>query len=129
MPSNRFSLIDDTVRCSCNGYTLDKLIQPRILILFNRHHERLHGYRIIELLNDESFSDEPIDSTGIYRTLNLMENKKLLCSEWEINETGPAKKVYRITERGKSCLVNWIKTLKKYQESISQILEIYEAYI
>ena len=127
MPDNRLSLIDEKVRCSCNGYNLDKLIQPRILVLLSKHHKQLHGYRIIELLNDKSFFNEPIDSTGIYRTLNLMETKKLLSSEWEINAAGPAKKVYQITEDGESCLINWIGTLEKYQESITQILEIHEA--
>lgn len=124
--NNGQSPISDKGKCSCEGYNLDKLIQPKILVLLNRYHEGLHGYRIIEILNQKPLLNEPADSTGIYRALKTMEEKKLLLSDWDTSGTGPAKKVYRITEAGRACLMNWVKTLKKYQESILLILSDYE---
>ncbi|EQB22708.1 Transcriptional regulator, PadR family [Dehalobacter sp. UNSWDHB] len=120
------NLINNKGKCSCEGYNLDKLIQPKILVLLNKHHEGLHGYRIIEVLNQQPLWNEPADSTGIYRALKTMEDKKLLQSDWDTSGAGPAKKIYRITETGRTCLANWVKTLKKYQESILQILSDYE---
>ncbi|UWG97604.1 MAG: helix-turn-helix transcriptional regulator [Candidatus Dehalobacter alkaniphilus] len=127
MKNNEQNLINnDKGKCSCEGYNLDKLIQPKILVLLNKHHEGLHGYRIIEILNHQPLWNEPVDSTGIYRALKIMEEKKLLLSDWDTSGTGPAKKVYKITEPGRICLNNWVKTLKKYQESILLILSDFE---
>lgn len=123
----RKTLVVDRGKCSCKGHYLDKLIKPKILVLLNKYQEGLHGYRIIEILNQQPLWNEPVDSTGIYRTLNVMEERGLLLSDWDTSSTGPAKKIYKITEEGRDCLKNWLQTLKKYQESILQILRDYES--
>ncbi len=111
------SLIDAKAKCSCRGYNLDKLLQPNILILLAK--QNLHGYSIIqELENKNLFNGEKADNTGIYRTLNNLEEKGLIQFEWELESTGPAKKVYHITEAGLECLSNWIETLENYRKTI-----------
>ncbi|UWG98719.1 helix-turn-helix transcriptional regulator [Dehalobacter sp. DCM] len=126
MKNNEFDLIDDINKCSCLGYNLDKLIQPKILITLNRQDEPLHGYRIIELLNENFFCNNHVDSTGIYRALKTLEEHNILGFEWDTTGTGPAKKTYWLTEAGKKCLANWIKTLKEYQKNICQIIDTFE---
>lgn len=116
------SLIDKKVKCSCKGYNLDKLLQPNVLILLAR--QNLHGYSIIqELENKDLFNGERADNTGIYRTLNTLEEKGLVRSEWELESTGPAKKVYRITDAGLECLENWVGTLEAYNRTIDAIID------
>lgn len=114
--------IDKKVKCSCKGYNLDKLLQPNILILLAK--QNLHGYSIIqELENKDLFNGERADNTGIYRTLNMLEEKGLVKSEWELESTGPAKKVYHITEAGLDCLGNWVVTLETYNKTIHMIID------
>ncbi len=108
-------------KCSCKGYTLDKLLQPNILILLAK--QNLHGYSIIQALEDKNlFNGEKADNTGVYRTLNTLEEKGLVQSEWEMEKTGPAKKVYRITDNGLDCLSTWIGTLETYSKTIHSII-------
>lgn len=115
------SLIDAKVKCSCKGYNLDKLLQPNILILLAK--QNLHGYSIIqELENKNLFYGERADNTGIYRTLNHLEEKGLIQFDWELENTGPAKKVYHITDVGLECLSNWIGTLVNYKNTIDTII-------
>jgi PadR family transcriptional regulator PadR len=109
-------------KCSCKGYNLDKLIQPNILTLLAG--QDLHGYLIIqELENKNMFQGEKADSTGIYRTLKLMEDKGLVNSRWDLGGSGTAKKVYCITEDGLNCLRNWVNTLRSYRDTIDQIIK------
>lgn len=121
MSNNRQGIINVKVKCSCKGYNLDKLLQPNILILLAK--QNLHGYLIIqELENKNLFRGEKFDNTGIYRTLKTLEDRALVDSEWDIDGTGAAKKVYKITNAGRECLKNWIKTLEDYKQIIETII-------
>lgn len=115
-------LIRDRVKCSCKGSNLDKLLQPSILSLLEK--QELHGYLIIKELEDKNLLyEEEADKTGIYRTLKVLENRGLVKSEWDVDGSGAAKKVYWITEEGKNCLINWIYTLENYKKTIDNIIE------
>ncbi|NLY71991.1 MAG: PadR family transcriptional regulator [Clostridiales bacterium] len=114
-------LDDKNIKCSCKGYNLDKLLQPNILIILAE--QNMHGYMIIhELENRSMFEDEKADNTGIYRTLKTLEDRGMVRSEWVIEEAGPAKKNYMITDKGLECLSNWISTLELYNKKIDKII-------
>jgi len=116
------NLIKEELKCSCRGYNLDKLLQPRILTILAK--QKLHGYLIIqELENRNLFQGEKADRTGIYRTLSILEEKGLVQFEWNLESTGPARKTYKITEAGIECLSNWIRTLEDYRKAINVIIE------
>jgi DNA-binding PadR family transcriptional regulator len=120
MSNNRLSLIDENIKCSCRGYNLDKLIQPNILIILAK--QNLHGYLIIQELEKNLFYEEKIDNTGVYRALKILEEKEMIRFEWVLEESGPAKKNYMITEKGIECLKNWVDTLDNYKLSIEKII-------
>lgn len=122
MPEKIHTPIEKRGKCSCKGYNLDKLLQPNILILLAK--QNLHGYSIIqELENKNLFNGERADNTGVYRTLNTLEEKGLVQSQWEMEKTGPAKKVYQITKDGWDCLSYWIGTLETYSKTIRSIID------
>jgi DNA-binding PadR family transcriptional regulator len=120
MSNNRLSLIDENIKCSCRGYNLDKLIQPNILIILAK--QNLHGYLIIQELEKKLFYEEKLDNTGVYRALKTLEEKEMIRFEWVLEESGPAKKNYMITEKGMECLKNWLETLENYKKSIEKII-------
>ena len=116
------SQLPEGEKCSCKGYTLDKLLQPNILSLLAKGD--LHGYHIIqELENRNLFMGERTDNTGVYRALKTMEEKDLLSSRWDVIGGGPAKRVYSITPKGLECLSRWVETLEAYQKTIALIIE------
>jgi len=116
------NLIAKDIRCSCRGYNLDKMLQPNILILLSK--QDMHGYSIIQALESKNlFKGEKPDNTGVYRALRVLENRGVVSSEWDIDDPGPAKKIYRITDMGRECLYNWIDTLENYKKTIDMIIK------
>jgi PadR family transcriptional regulator, regulatory protein PadR len=107
--------------CPCAGGTLDWLIQPAILMVLAE--EPLHGYRIGERLGEmPTFAARKPDISGVYRFLKSMESKQLVTGEWDLSESGPARKCYHLTSTGRRCLQQWIRTLEDYREHITTLL-------
>ncbi len=114
-------LIGADDKCSCKGYNLDKLLQPNILMLLAN--QSLHGYSIIQELESKAlFQGEKADNTGVYRTLGRLEERGMIRFEWALESSGPAKKIYHITDEGRECLVNWAATLENYRNAIDKMI-------
>lgn len=112
----------DFDQCACAGINLDKLIQPMILIFLAK--QELHGYGLVqEITNSPMLKGAKPDPTGVYRFLRSMESRNLIVSSWELVESGPPKKTYKITEEGIACVEKWIVTLRDYMNSIETLLE------
>ena len=128
MSDIRDGLINDDIKCSCRGFNLDKLLQPRILTLLMQGD--LHGYVMIQSLEKQDpFGFDKVDNAGVYRTLKKMESQKLIYSKWIHQESGAAKKIYRISAKGRESLCTWIHTLEQYQQGIERILIKAKTYI
>ncbi len=113
----------DLDTCPCSGGTLDRLVQPAILVILMDG--PLHGYRVAERIGQmPGFASTKPDKSGVYRFLKTMEGKGLLASSWDVSDGGPAKRVYRITESGEACLHKWITTLEGYRKSITNLLRL-----
>jgi len=113
--------MSDLDRCSCAGINLDKLVQPAILTLLAE--QDLHGYGLIQrIMTFPLFRGEKPDPTGVYRFLKAMERRSLVAAQWDIMESGPPKKTYKITAEGKACLAQWISTLADYREAIDALV-------
>lgn len=111
----------DLIDCPCTGGTLDRLIQPAILLVLQGG--PLHGYRIAERIAAiPGFAGHKPDVSGVYRFLKSMERKGLLTGSWNVSESGPARKCYQITSGGRQCLAEWTKTLEEYRRSIAALL-------
>ena len=112
----------DLADCPCAGGTLDRLIQPAILLVLAE--EPLHGYRLAERIGQmPMFRKAKPDASGIYRFLKTMEGKGLVAASWDVSGSGPARKSYQITPSGERCLRQWIETLQEYREGITSLLK------
>jgi len=113
----------DFDQCACAGINLDKLVQPTILLFLTE--QNLHGYGLIQKIMDSPmFKGEKPDPTGIYRFLKSMEDRQLVVSSWDLAESGPPKKIYKITGEGEACLQRWISTLRDYLASIETLVAV-----
>jgi DNA-binding PadR family transcriptional regulator len=123
MSPSRTNPLRDFQDCPCAGTTLDKLIQPAILVILANG--PLHGYQLAEQIGEMPMLGgcKP-DVSGIYRFLKAMERKDLVVSSWSVSESGPAKKSYQITPTGKHCLRRWIGTLETYRDGIATLLKM-----
>lgn len=102
-------------KCCCR---FDHFLEPRLLLLLREKDS--YGYELAERLNEISFLDQELEEPTIYRTLRDMEKEKLVESRWVIGESGPPKRVYKITPAGEERLKLWVsysETRKKFLES------------
>ena len=113
--------------CPCSGNTLDRLVRPSVMAVLARHPEGLHGYALTQQLSGLAiFHEIPPDTTGLYRVLKAMELEGYLESNWQIDTSGPARKVYTLTQPGWGCLQQWLGTLQVYAQNLSSTLEYIE---
>lgn len=83
----------------------------------------LHGYKLIQELTRYGFTS--IDQGNVYRTLRQLEKDNLIKSEWDTTTSGPAKRIYSITESGEAYLSTCTDALEQYQSIINRFFTIY----
>lgn len=111
----------DFDQCPCSGKTLGRLIQPMIMALLAE--EPLHGYLLVQRMGQtRMFCHQPPDPTGVYRMLRSMEDDELVTSNWDLGDTGPAKRRFALTPQGRECLAAWTRTLEQYAGAINELL-------
>lgn len=113
----------DFTACACSGANLPKLVQPSIMAALSK--ASLHGYAIAQQLAREgTHLNAPPDHSGIYRLLRSMEKRGLLTSTLAESDSGPARREYALTERGRQCLEQWMGALSRYREMIDAVLKL-----
>lgn len=107
--------------CPCAGATLARLIQPAVLTVLAGGAR--HGYRIVErLAASPVMAGNRPDPTGVYRVLRSMEKRRLVVGAWDLSDSGPARRRYRLTPAGRRCLGRWVATLAEYHRAIRGLL-------
>ncbi|MDR0501512.1 MAG: helix-turn-helix transcriptional regulator [Coriobacteriales bacterium] len=108
--------------CAVLGSTLSRLSQPTILTILAASDEPLHGYIIVQRAADSPmFGGKKPDAAGVYRTLKNMEESNLVVSQWETPKAGPAKRMFMLTDNGRTTLRRWIDSLACYQATIEEL--------
>lgn len=111
----------DLDACSCAGRHLDKFIQPAVLAILAK--EPQHGYAVVEQIKlMPMLEGQAPDSAGVYRLLSAMQERGLVQSHWDTSGSGPAKKLFCLTDSGRECLARWLATLDDYHHRLGQML-------
>lgn len=87
--------------------------------------ETCHGYELMEELEELGFGE--INAGTLYRTLRQIEREGLCRSEWETSNSGPARRVYSLTDAGEDYLEAWAEGCKKYQQIMDAFNRTYDA--
>jgi poly-beta-hydroxybutyrate-responsive repressor len=102
------------------GSMRDMLI-PYVLLAVSL--QRAHGYLIEEYLRNLGFLS--LEMSTLYRTLRQLEKDGLLHSGWEPGPSGPARRVYTLTDAGRAWLDAWAGALVGYRELIDRFFGLY----
>jgi poly-beta-hydroxybutyrate-responsive repressor len=86
--------------------------------------QRAHGYLIEEYLRGVGFFS--LEMSTLYRTLRQLEKDGLLHSTWEPGPTGPARRVYSLTDVGRGWLDQWASTLDVYRRMLDRFFGLYQ---
>lgn len=82
------------------------------LVLAVVEQEPLHGYGISARLEEMGAGE--VQGGTLYPVLKKLSNARLIEADWSMGDSGPAKKVYRLTKEGKAALReqrgDWVET-------------------
>ncbi len=98
-------------------------IQPCILLLLYQNNS--YGYELIENLKNKGFFDATPDPGTVYRILRKYEKDGLVVSKWLESESGPAKRLYWLTNLGVENLINWADMIKKKVDALNRFLSVF----
>ena len=108
--------------CRCKVERVPNFAQPRLLLELAK--KPAHGYELIERLGQEgSLSPDP---GNFYRMLRSLEEEGLVCSTWDTQNSGPARRVYELSEQGYEFLHAWAVTIHQTHQSLVRFLTDYE---
>lgn len=99
------------------------ILAPFVLLAVSL--QRSHGYVIEDYLRALGLFG--ITMSTLYRTLRQMEKDGYLESTWEPGPTGPARRVYTITDAGNVWLDASAAMLGAYRETIDRFFGLYGA--
>ena len=113
----------NSAECHCKVERVPSYAMPRLLLELAK--KSSHGYELIERLTQESSG--AIDPGNFYRMLRSLEEDKLVCSTWETQASGPARRVYELTDQGTEFLHAWAATIHQTHQSLDRFLTEYQA--
>ena len=124
--------LEDTTTCPCCTPVADpesspcttgiggKFMEPVLLLLLARG--QAHGYGLLGQLSDFKIS---ADTSALYRTLRILEEREFLRSEWDTDRTGPARRCYSLSNKGKEYLKSWVPTVREDRQRLDRFLTAY----
>jgi poly-beta-hydroxybutyrate-responsive repressor len=98
-----------------------EMLIPYVLLAVSL--QRAHGYWIEEYLRSLGFLS--LEMSTLYRTLRQLEKDGLLHSGWEPGPSGPARRVYFVTDAGRAWLDAWASALVGYRAMIDRFFGLY----
>lgn len=111
--------------CQCRGSRPWGFVQPRLLLHLAQ--KPAHGYELLELLQQFDDENKP-DPGSIYRMLRSLEEEGIVSSSWDTNGSGPARRVYALTDQGTQYLQSWVMNLQKVRQNLDRFLTEYETH-
>ncbi len=93
------------------GRRITRFLEPCLLLLL--HGEESHGYELLDNLGRFGFSENPADSSTIYRILRSLEDRGFVTSRWAEGDSGPARRVYALSPSGDEYLQMWVGDLEE----------------
>jgi PadR family transcriptional regulator PadR len=103
------------------GWPPRDMLAPFVLLAVSL--QRAHGYVIEDYLRALGLFG--ITMSTLYRTLRQMEKDGFLESTWEPGPTGPARRVYTITDAGRVWLDSSAAMLSAYRVTIDRFFGLY----
>ncbi|MCD6238479.1 MAG: PadR family transcriptional regulator [Thermotoga sp.] len=114
------------MKCARFGFRTGNTLVAALLYLLLK--KPAHGYSLVDELRDLGIDPAFVSYGVAYRLLRDMEVRGLISSKWEIEGSGPPRRIYSITNSGREYLKNWVnnaeKNLRVMNNLINKIKEV-----
>jgi len=108
--------------CTCAMGNLYRFVEPVVLLLLKKK-GRSYGYELGNELQEHALTDAAIERAALYRTLRNLETNGNVRSAWRADQSGPARRVYRLTRKGEDHLREWATVLDHVAKSMSRFVK------
>jgi len=102
---------------------LSRMIEPSVLYLLASGAAG-HGYQLAEQANQLGLAETIIEPAAVYRCLRALEADGCVVSDWDTTGSGPARRVYRLTEIGWQRLSGWAAVINQRVQGLSNFVEL-----
>ena len=82
----------------------------------------LHGYAIAREIERRSENALTLGEGSLYPALRALEADGMVESRWETPPSGPARKVYAITDAGRETLIKRAQSWRQFAQAIESVL-------
>jgi DNA-binding PadR family transcriptional regulator len=100
---------------------LYRFVEPVVLLLLEKK-GRSYGYDLSGDLKEYALTDAEIERGALYRTLRQLEANGNVVSAWDFEESGPARRVYKLTAKGERHLDEWATVLEHVSKSMARFV-------
>jgi PadR family transcriptional regulator PadR len=107
--------------CTCAMGNLYRFVEPVVLFLLKKK-GRSYGYDLSGHLQEYALTDAEIERGALYRTLRQLEANGNVVSEWDVEGSGPARRVYKLTAKGERHLDEWATVLEHVSKSMARFV-------
>lgn len=106
--------------CTCAMGNIYRFVEPVVLYMLKQG--ETYGYELANKLKDNALTDAEIEGAALYRTLRRLEEHGYVKSKWDVNGSGPARRIYLLTETGNEHLDEWAQVLGNLSQSMVQFV-------
>ena len=103
---------------------VERLVEPALLLLL--HERPRHGYDLLEHIPALVGDGAEVDLGNLYRLLRGLEAEGLVSSEWDVEASGPARRIYTLTPAGARLLDAWASALRATGDVIATFLDRFD---
>ena len=93
-----------------------------LLSILTQAKEPLYGYQIGKLVGAGDEETVTVKQGAIYPVLRSLESQELLSSEREMSDSGPPRRYYQVTERGRETLGAWTEIWNDTKTFVDKVL-------
>jgi DNA-binding PadR family transcriptional regulator len=101
---------------------LYRFVEPVLLFLLQRKGQS-YGYELASDVHEFALTDAKIEASALYKTLRQLEQNDCVVSKWDVKGSGPARRLYALTSRGKQHLEEWITVLDHISNAMERLVE------
>lgn len=93
------------------------------LVLLQLLNERdMYGYELVKELDKRSDHSLQVKEGTLYPALHKLEKQEYIEFYWQEQEKGPARKYYRITDEGRTVLVEKTNEWKQFVNVMNKVI-------
>jgi PadR family transcriptional regulator PadR len=81
-----------------------------------------HGYAIAREIERRSREALSVGEGALYPALRALEREGMVSSAWETQPSGPARRIYTLTDAGQAKLASSLKSWTRFSQAVNAVL-------